>query len=759
MVNYAASNDNPEGSSGSEDSKDKEEDYRKHHQYREGQTQLEIISTGTERYQLIDAGRTFMNGFEDMSLHPDGSVSEYRLEDAIALVGNRKADMSYSRQDLLDLGYLLLRKELKRNEDTREIEETGKIVETLTYPGFAYTSKIETLEHEKKILTPQRTLHHIEVEEEPIQVFVAGTDSQRKELYRNLDKIQSEMTSREDLVKKLRWVWNQTENLEGLVQFYFMGSLTQEAMDALCNSEGRTVPDRMIEGKRTPALMKTEGGAEYREGCELGDAIGVALQCFEIAALSEKPGEFEALLKRPGIKFLFKVKDQEIDDLFIPPDKRPDRVLNPSLVKWIGEPWTWNKGVGVDRNDNLAKGGKPAELNIRGRLTERGNVLVEPKPGDLEYIYQQIERFLGGGDAAPNLAAKDARDARFIAWGLLRVTGEASDIGNQWYRARKDNYYLGVKKDTIYPHHDMGGMTSCDRVKVIAPNIFRKIYRYVKTEIRGFGPDGSLDKYPDRFTVPYLKNWSVDVETDKFGGKDVIHHLYDTKWLKTNSNGEKILSKRTFDEMRWGYRAGVVKDRLAIEDGVTKKLPEEPAYRLGELPWKLLSPKTFNSAALGPFIAGREKVGLFQLMMRTDWDIHELKEKSFFERLGQYMGIAMNKQTVFDGRFRGVNDIVMHPDGVIEKIQNDGTINEDEVVRNYKKKYLLAFWDGIRSLPQYREWIAAPLDSVKDKPGFGNPQSREAIKRMKYRIGRTGIISPEEARNLPEESLVKDDFA
>lgn len=688
-----------------EKDKNKKEEYEKRHpHYREGQTQLEILSKSTEKHQLIDAGRTFMNGFEDMSLHPDGTVSEYRLEDSISIVGNRKADMSYTRETLLALGYL----RVSQNPRTGEMEER------LMFPGFAITSKIEPIEHQKKILTADGRLHHIEVEEEMMEVPVVGTDGERKNLNEALYQVQAEMTAREDLVKKLRWVWNQTENLEGLVQFYFMGSLTQESMKVLCDAEGRSSASREKEKGREAALVKTEGGVEYRKGHEFGDAMSVAYQCLEIAALSEKPKEFEDLIKRPGIKFLFNVNDQQINDIFLKPEDRQGRPLNPLLVKWLGEPWTWKKEVGRSKKDNLEGKNSSGTEIIRGLLTNKGNVLVDSEWKEAESIFAQIERFIGGGKESPVLAAKDARDARFIAWALFRVTGEASDLGGQPYFYDTDPH-LG-RSAGVYINHEMGGMTSCDRVKVISPNVFRQVYKSLKPEVRSCGPNGSLGKYPDRFTVPYFKSWSGGTEH----------------------------GKRTFQEMRWGYRAGMDVDFVT---GSVVQMPEEKAFRLGELPWEDLSPKAYNGAALGPFIAGREKIGIFQHAMRTDYNINELKDQAFFEKLGQYMGISFNLQTVRDGKFRGV----FNGEGVHDGIAKEKTKDE---IRNYKKKFLYAFWDGIRSLPQYKEWMSESFDKVASHPGSTAKRAEvSSIPRITLRLGKIGILSLHEAKNLPTEPL------
>jgi len=671
------------GQSGQEgENQNGEKEYRARQYFREGQTQLEVLTTGVDKDQLIDSSRTFMASYEDMSLHRDGSVSEYRLDDAIALVGNRKADMSYPLRDLVELGYLSYDK---------------KGGSTFSYPGFCYTSTIEMESRGRKgIYDPDGKLLRIEVEEDPTQVFLPGTDGQREELSKDLGQVQAEMTAREDLVKMLRWVWNQTENLEDLVKFYYMGSFTHEAMAALCEAEGRK-----------NGLTKTEGGVEYRKGHEFGDAISASLQCLEIAALSETPAELEDLLKRPGAKLLFNVTDQEIDDIFLSPDKRGNRQLNDKLVKWIGQPWQWSKNVGgvKENQKNEVRSG------VRGLLTQKGNILVVADWEDAESLFKEIERFLGGGDRAPSLLRKDAKDARFIAWGLLRTTGMASELGGQLYRQECVD---GELRDIV--SHDLGGMTSCDRVKVYLPNIFRDVYRYIKTEIRNFGPDGSLGKYPDRLTVAYFKQWT---------GK--------------NENG----AKRTFQEMRWGYCAGKEKDFLT--DKVVD-LPQEKAHRLGELPWNELNPKAFNIAALGPYIAGRENVGLFTYIKRTNWDIKELKDDGFAKSLANWLGIAMNAQTVFDGKFRGIYT------GDSEREKKGGTLDKkvNNETREYKKKFVRAWWDGLRSLPQWREWKTIPGDKLDS---VNSPLLSWPIERIKFRLGRVGIMTPQEAQSLPTDYL------
>lgn len=722
-------------------------EFRQRQFFREGQTSVEVLTTSRERVQLIDASRTLLGAFENMSLHPDGTQSEYRFDDVIAVVENRSADMGYSYEDLVALGHII--------PGTFNPETTEAI---FTNPGYVFKSET-VLEpgRPRKIFDGQGNPIRIEVEEVPVQKFFVGFPQQREGLKQTLYEVQGEMTAREDLVKMLRWVWNQTENLEGLVDFYFKGSLTAEAMKLLTNAEGRkgkTSKDGSIE-KFWSALTKTEGGVEYRPGHEFGDATSVALKCFEIAALSEKPEEFEALLKRPGIGEIFDVTDREIDDLFLLPNQRigqdgKAREIKPVLKTWIGEPWKWKKEIRTGKGDlegaisklNEKSMSEEREKASRGLLTERGNILVGSEWEDVEFIFEQIDRMLGGGKGSKSLVKRDAAEARFVAWGLLRTTAMASEYGGQPYNVECVD---GIKRVVI--HHEMGAMTSCDRIKVLYPDTYAYIYRYIKPEVRHYGPDGSIkdlpasneetldqykkrraenDDYPPRFTIHYFKSW----------------------------NGKTPYGKRTFQEMRWGYRKGVEKDLLTDKD---VELPEEvgpdgKGYRLGELPWLALSPKAYNAAALGPFIAGRKEVGLFQMRTRTNWKIDELKDDTHWKKLAANCGIAMNFQTVFDGRGRGVYSGDSDHDGQVQK-------KVKEEIRNYKKRFLRAFWRGLRSLPQWREWLEASNKDVVDNTESGKGDTVSSFGRIKYRLGRVGLLTPEEAKALPTDALNVDSLA
>ena len=91
--------------------------------------------------------------------------------------------------------------------------------------------------------------------------------------------------------------------------------------------------------------------------------------------------------------------------------------------------------------------------------------------------------------------------------------------------------------------------------------------------------------------------------------------------------------------------------------------------------------------------------------------------------MANWLGIAMNEQTVFDGKLRGVyngDSKYDKSDGLKVKVKSD--------IREYKKKFVRAWWDGIRSLPQYREWLALPNDAIKVQ-GLGNIQARKPIER------------------------------
>lgn len=704
------------GGSPEDDARKKAAEYYARHYPTEGRANVETLRTATEKKLLIHTSREVMAMYEDVEFHPDSAISDFRLEDVIAAIKDRQSAMQLGGKELETLGIV------------SRITLSGKEVVVFNYPGFEYK---KTTEHEEKVVAKHygpdgKTIVSIEKAEVPTEVYLVGTDFQRHDLAENLNNIQAEMVVRQDLAKMLRWVWNQTENLEGLVEFYIKNSLTVEAMDMLCNAEGRT-----------GGLIRTEGGVDYEKGHEFGDAMSVALKCFEISACSENIKVLEGLLKRPGIRELFNVTEPEIDDLFSNPGQTPDRPINKILNKWIGKPWMWKQDYEDVRSgkDDLKE-----ELKYRGLLTEKGNILVDADEySDIEYIFEQVDRFLGGGIKAPIVLAKDARDARFIAWELLRITGMASDYGRQLYHEDEDLALRRPKGD--YYHHDMGRMTSCDRVKVFLPGVFRSIYRYLKTENRDFGPEGSLGKYPDRFSVHYFKGWNIDT-TDPLGEEERTRKEESLgRKLGRSETGKGKFGKRTFHEMRWGYKKELEEDKST--PGELVAMPEEPYYKLGELPWRRLSPKAYNEAALGSYIAGRKDIGLYQFMMKTDWpDIAIFKDANFWNKIAKHMGISMGPQVVFDGRFRGIyNGNKVHDGGAKDWAK--------EQVRNYKKKYLIAFWDGLRSLPQWKEWLASKPDQIRGKTG-GDTISVPSIRVVKDRISKIGILTPEEARNLPE---------
>ena len=240
----------------------------------------------------------------------------------------------------------------------------------------------------------------------------------------------------------------------------------------------------------------------------------------------------------------------------------------------------------------------------------------------------------------------------------------------------------------------MGGVTSCDRIKVMYPEVFRAVYKNNKTEKRDWGPDGSFGKY-ERFGVDYDKGLSLET-----------------------ANG-----KRTVDEIRWGYRA----------EG---NLPEELPKRYGELDYSQMNVKIFNKSALGMYIAGRPEIGIFQYIMQTKWKhIKEFQNKDFWTQFAKHMGISLSQEVALDGKFRGLSS----------KQREDATIE-------YKKRVFRAFWDGLRSLPQWREWVALETEGLD----AGGTHKRNVFDRVKYYMKQTNILSSDEVDRLPVDPFVKD---
>jgi len=630
----------------------------------EGSTYTEVLMTRTEKPPLVFAGREIARLSEATAIIPTGEQSIYVTENTLAALAQRAGALELGSRELLDLGI---------------IGSNGKGGFEEKVPGFGY----------KRTYTENGFSDEI------------GSDAERSELVTTLNNIRAEIRTRGELAKMFQVVWAHTENLEGLTNLYYEYSPTQKAMDQLFKAEGL----KNINGESF--LNKTDGGVEFTKGHEFGDAISASSMCLEIAAASESPQKLEALLKRPGTRLLFSATDAEVDALFIPDVVgAPPRPRNESLEKWIGKPWKPVRGGKEDLKEDLKE-----KASSRGLLTKYGNILTETEWSNIAEVRQNIERFIGGGPNTRVLVRNEASAAENIAWELIRITAEASDIGGEIYKDNKGNI--------VKLSHDLGGMTSCDRVKPILIDWFREIYaKYKGDSASDFGPEGSLGLGTyNKLAVPYWKSWAAETP-----------------------NG-----KRTFQEMKWGYRAGTVKD---IVTGEEVPLPEEKAYKLGELPWMDLSPKMYNSAALGIYISGRKDIGLFQYAMNTSWQLDELKDKDFWYKISKHMRISFTPQVVLDGSFRGVfNGNDDHDSLAKTKVSG--------LVRDYKRKYITSFWNGLRSLPQWREWIAKGADILDEN----KKSAKSPFLRSLYRLKKTRLFSQEEIDGFDKSSFLKDEFS
>jgi len=88
-------------------------------------------------------------------------------------------------------------------------------------------------------------------------------------------------------------------------------------------------------------------------------------------------------------------------------------------------------------------------------------------------------------------------------------------------------------------------------------------------------------------------------------------------------------------------------------------------------------------------MAGRERVGVYQLTRKTDWNptsLLELTDPDWWGNFNKYMQVAIHSDLPSEGINRRTPD---------EKVPSALEVQE-EIIRS--------LWDGIRSLPQYDIW-------------------------------------------------------
>lgn len=622
---------------------------------------VEILASQVETPILIHAADELISRYEDEDFHNEGYKNDYAFMHIIDTMLERERNLKLTKEDLNALGII---KNYQSEKDQAIFEVRG----------YSYKKKMEEIVVLSEVIKKPSGEEDKVFKISQIEADVVGSDKQRITLSSKINLLRGEMIARQDLTKMYGTIVRNTENLEGIVQeLYYRQSMTPKAMEILFNAEARV-----------NTLKKTEGGAKYESGKERGQARDAAVRCLEIVGCAEDYQKLKDKLQRPGIKFLFNVTDAEIDLLFVPANQRGGLTVNPVLAEWIGDPSTW-----TDVNGSLRQK-KVFTNEIRGKLTKEGNIFVESSQDKIDSIKNNIEDFIsakGGKGRSPLKSELLKREAKAVvnsAWGWFRVTGKATTYGYTFYE----------KNGQKLPFSDMGGVTSCDRIKVMYPEIFRAIYKRNKTETRDWGPDGSFGKY-ERFGVDYDKGLSLETE----------------------------YGKRTVDEIRWGYRA----------EG---NLPEELPKRYGDLDYSQMNVKIFNKSALGMYIAGRPEIGIFQYIMKTNWEhIKVFQNKDFWTQFAKHMGISLSSEVALDGKLRGSDDR-----------------QRESAVKEYKKRVFLAFWDGLRSLPQWREWL------VEDKSRLDRNGAHQAhwIDRIKYYIGNTNILSKDEIIKLTFEPFSKD---
>ncbi len=542
-------------------------------------------------------------------------------------------------------------------------------------------------------------------------VVYYGDDDQRTSFSERCGQMEAEILVRHLIMKNWKNYSFQRENLTGLVQLYFGPVPTIGGLEVLFNlSSNEGVVDR------------TPTDVELRH---FGDKIDMARRLYFVNALCQKPDKFKELMETPGWEeFLF------------PSGADPNEVK-----KWIGLPGKWkpedephrgeirtrrllaeeNGAITKDTIKKLPDGtvkkdwistGYDLNKDVRGLLT-RGNIFAQSDPQRDEELHEAIRVFLGGRKDADRKSQVEARSAQLLAYRLFKLWLEADEEGYEIYYNPDQKPALGLfaKKELEFEN----GPAASDFGKLTAPALYAlKSYRKATDfgSHRDFGPEGAFGKYP-RFCVSFLRTSSVPVEIEV--------------------EGERRIEERSLHELWWGNPQKEI-------DGVI--YPEEPALRMGDLPWKelkgalkrdMLTPEEarvlgipwegMNDEALvvlylSTFMAGREEKGFYTLGLQTTWDERMLMDPSFWLRLSKAIDVGIKPGVATFGIFRAKSK---------DEIRN--------ATGNHKRKIIDTFWEGITSTADYQRWLAERVPVGKGLTKDETVTVVEKIRRVAAKAG------------------------
>lgn len=460
-------------------------------------------------------------------------------------------------------------------------------------------------------------------------VYLGDSNEKRIEKSQEFSDMKNELTARYLMMQ----IWKHHVMFYYALQklaegHYFNPTLSSKGLGVLFNLKG-------LEG----ASKETSTKVELRT---LGDKIDTAMRIYYVAALCEKPSRFKKLMKTPGWeKFLFpKGTSQEI------------------IEKLIGKPDEWEDETeaGGHRTKQTTK--EERECGLRGDWT-RKNIFAESNPYILGKLEKSIEEFLGGGKGASHKNQIEAETARRIGYLMFRLFLLADKEGYELLEAEKKGNRLDPFDglDVVFENAPAGS----DFGKLMYPALYMcKSFRKGRNFAPPIGYLNSRKFYP-RLMVDFLRQVAAPTEVA----------------VKENGKEIKIVENRSLMERWWGYREEelvvTVFDENGKEGKIKRKYLDEPALRLGDLPWEDFNEViTFDEEAadimglpvggyhhevfkgfwLTGFMGGRDG-GTFDLISDTVHDPKDLLDEGWWRKFYKLLDVGIKPGVALNGVFRG----------------------------------------------------------------------------------------------------------
>jgi hypothetical protein len=601
--------------------------------YKAGMALTETLRTSEDPELIRWAAAEFMGLFERIELSTENFGSKYDLDRIASQIRERAFTLGLSRQELQERGIV----KKVNTDNTAEVKESG-------YALGEREKEDKQKAYEEKDAQGRVIKETYRIVE--TRVPYLGTDEERKNVSEALEDAYAQIVMRGIL--HLAYIFHEknSENLIGLAERYLHHHLTAEAVTRFF---------------KYPAIWTKENSAKTAGGVEvkgLGHMTAMAMRLWDVViGLSEKPAELQFYRRRPGWKLLF-------------PGSTPEEPAK-AEKEWVGDVENWHRGWKWDGSNSkwiVAEPGKAGlrrkddlggEAELRGPLAIFGNVTardydpvkveggIDEDGNEVLGTREWIRRFLyGGNENPPDEIKRAAKMAEENAFRLMRLWGTADRRGWEIYVDDKGLPELEMS---------MGPGIGSDYSKLMKVMFY---YWKNQTRRRDAGPLATRSRYGE-----------------------LVVSLPQILAYKGKVGETKVL--RTVDEWLWGYPAILDENGNIVE-------PEEPAYEMDQIRWGAYGRYLETAFYVKSFMLGREKVGVYDLIRKTDWsvkDLYELADFGFWENLMKRVAVGIGKETVAKGVYKGKTE---------EQVKEEQKALWEGVIRS--------LWDGIRSNSLYKSW-------------------------------------------------------